>query len=201
MKFQGIIKFTLGALFLMTATCSMAQKGMAQTETVDKTDAVECKDPRPQICTMDYTPVCGLHKDHSTKTYSNGCGACSNANVISWRKGECPKLNGRALSKDEVLKLFSGNTYEAEIPSRKLTMTVYVDPDGNLRGMQNGHKFTSRWAVNDMGEMCVSYKTKLSCRKVIEQDGVYKKIKTTDTGDAIELVVYHSFTPGNPNNY
>ena len=190
MKFQWLIKITLAAGFLMAAACSTAQ-----------TEAVECKEPRPQICTMDYTPVCGMHKDHSAKTYSNGCGACSNARVISWTKGECPEVNGHVLGKDEVLKLFSGNTYEAEIPSRKLTMTVYVDPDGTLRGMQNGHKFTSRWAVNDRGEMCVSYKTKLSCRKVIKQDGVYKKIKITDTGEPIVLVVYHSFTPGNPDNY
>ncbi len=196
MKYQWITRIALlSGLFLSTA-CSIAQ-----TEVNEQAEAVPCKNPRPQICTMNYDPVCGLHKDHSSKTYSNGCGACADAEVISWQKGQCPDVSSHTLTKDEVLKLFSGNTYIAEIPSRKLTMTVYVDPDGTLRGMQNKHKFTSKWAVNDRGEMCVSYKTKLACRNVVEQDGIYKKIKTTDKGDKIVLIIYHSFTPGNPNNY
>lgn len=50
-----------------------------------------CEDPRPQVCTMDYRPVCGNLADGSVKTYSNGCGACSDANVSSWIEGECPR--------------------------------------------------------------------------------------------------------------
>ena len=41
--------------------------------------ATLCEDPRPQVCTMDYRPVCGTLKDGSSKTYSNGCGACADA--------------------------------------------------------------------------------------------------------------------------
>jgi len=187
--------FLASALMFLTA-CSAAQ-----TDSSSETAALQCKEPRPTVCTMDYTPVCGLHKDHSVKTYSNGCSACAIAEVVSWTKGKCPEVNGRVLNKDEVIKLFSGNTYQAEISSRKLMMTVYVDPDGILRGMQNGHKFTSKWTVNEQGEMCVSYKTRLSCRKVIEQDGVYKKITAGDSGEPVVLVVYHSFVQGNPEKY
>jgi len=50
-----------------------------------------CEDPRPQVCTMDYRPVCGSLGDASVKTYANGCGACGDANVVSWVEGECPK--------------------------------------------------------------------------------------------------------------
>ena len=53
--------------------------------------ATVCEEPRPQVCTMDYRPVCGNLADGSVKTYSNGCGACSDANVTSWVEGECPK--------------------------------------------------------------------------------------------------------------
>ncbi len=187
--------FLASALMLITA-CSTAQ-----TDSSSEAAAVQCKEPRPMMCTMDYTPVCGLHKDHSVKTYSNGCSACAVHEVVSWTNGECPEVNGRVLNKEQVIKLFSGNTYQAEIPSRKLMMTVYVDPNGILRGMQNGHKFTSKWTVNEQGEMCVSYKIRMSCRKVVEQDGVYKKIKIDDTGEPVVLVVYHSFTQGNPENY
>jgi len=50
-----------------------------------------CEEPRPQVCTMDYRPVCGTLSDASVKTYSNGCSACGDANVVSWVEGECPE--------------------------------------------------------------------------------------------------------------
>ena len=53
--------------------------------------ATVCEEPRPQVCTMDYRPVCGTLSDGSVQTYSNGCGACSDAKVTSWVEGECPK--------------------------------------------------------------------------------------------------------------
>ncbi len=48
-----------------------------------------CTDPRPQVCTMDYRPVCGERTDGSRKTYSNGCTACSDQQVIGYVEGEC----------------------------------------------------------------------------------------------------------------
>jgi len=105
------------------------------------------------------------------------------------------------LSAEEVIQLFSGNTYEATIPSRNIKMTVYVDPDGTLRGMQAGHKFSSKWTVNDKGEICVSYKERMSCRLVMEAAGIYKKYKINEQGEKKVLVIYQSFKPGNPNNY
>ena len=49
----------------------------------------ECEDPRPQVCTMIYDPVCGTRGDGTRKTYASDCSACSNADVISYEKGEC----------------------------------------------------------------------------------------------------------------
>ena len=61
---------------------------------------VECQDPRPEVCTFQYEPVCGL-VDTGTRcvtapcpasewrTFSNGCNACSNAKVIGYREGAC----------------------------------------------------------------------------------------------------------------
>ena len=48
-----------------------------------------CPEPRPQVCTMDYTPVCARHTDGSYKTYSNGCTACSNPSVEGYLEGAC----------------------------------------------------------------------------------------------------------------
>ena len=53
--------------------------------------ATVCEDPRPQVCTMDYRPVCGTLKDGSMKTYSNGCGACADVEVVSWVENACPE--------------------------------------------------------------------------------------------------------------
>jgi hypothetical protein len=49
-----------------------------------------CADPRPQMCTRDYRPACGLRRDNSRKTYSNACSACADADVVSQSAGACP---------------------------------------------------------------------------------------------------------------
>jgi hypothetical protein len=70
---------------LVVGACATAPKDeMAATP-----GATVCVDPRPQICTMDYRPVCGTLKNGTVKTYSNGCGACADAGVVSWVEGAC----------------------------------------------------------------------------------------------------------------
>ena len=51
--------------------------------------ATLCEEPRPQICTMEYVPVCATLKDGGVKTYASGCSACSAVQVVSWVEGEC----------------------------------------------------------------------------------------------------------------
>ena len=58
---------------------------------IDVEELVICTEPRPQVCTMDYNPVCGQLQDCSFKTYSNGCGSCSDSAVVGYREGECSK--------------------------------------------------------------------------------------------------------------
>ena len=55
-----------------------------------------CESPRPEICTMDYAPVCGFYskeiqciKAPCGGTYSNGCSACSDEKVEFYTEGEC----------------------------------------------------------------------------------------------------------------
>jgi hypothetical protein len=52
-------------------------------------DQTSCSEPRPEMCTMDYKPVCGFDKNNNSKTYSNACSACSNKQVVTYIKGEC----------------------------------------------------------------------------------------------------------------
>ena len=81
---QNYIGLLLAVLLVGCANSSPAMKAVADGAQV-------CEDPRPQICTMDYRLVCGNLADGSRKTYSNGCGACSDAAVVSWTDSACPE--------------------------------------------------------------------------------------------------------------
>lgn len=48
-----------------------------------------CEGPRPEVCTLDYRPVCGQLTDNETKTFGNACMACGDASVIGFFEGEC----------------------------------------------------------------------------------------------------------------
>jgi len=57
-----------------------------------KDDLTRCTEPRPEVCTMDYTPVCGLQRisgKEQWKTYSNACSACSDSTVVGYNKDAC----------------------------------------------------------------------------------------------------------------
>ena len=58
-------------------------------ESADAIQTISCPEPRPEICTQDYRPVCAQMQDGSVKTYSNGCGACSDPAVVGYSDGEC----------------------------------------------------------------------------------------------------------------
>jgi hypothetical protein len=52
-------------------------------------EMVTCPEPRPQVCTQDYRPVCAKLQDGNFKTYSNGCTACTDPAVAGYREGAC----------------------------------------------------------------------------------------------------------------
>ncbi|MBV1916254.1 MAG: hypothetical protein KUG72_12770 [Pseudomonadales bacterium] len=72
-------------LALCLAGCSSINK-----KTKIQPQLVLCNDPRPQICTMIYQPVCGTLEGGSQKTYASDCTACSDTKVIGYQKNECP---------------------------------------------------------------------------------------------------------------
>ncbi|MEM8561967.1 MAG: hypothetical protein AAGF57_07010 [Pseudomonadota bacterium] len=48
-----------------------------------------CSDPRPEMCTMEYAPVCGIRALGGSKTYPSGCQACADSSVSGFKNGPC----------------------------------------------------------------------------------------------------------------
>ncbi|OOZ43603.1 hypothetical protein [Solemya velum gill symbiont] len=69
--------------------------GGCQAEDSDSVQQVpqeltQCKEPRPQMCTMQYDPVCAwMPESGKWKTASNGCDACADKRVAGYLAGEC----------------------------------------------------------------------------------------------------------------
>ena len=74
---------------LMTLLMLMAVVNISAAFAGEEPVLKSCPEPRPQVCTMDYTPVCARHTDGSFKTYSNGCTACTNPSVEGYFAGPC----------------------------------------------------------------------------------------------------------------
>ena len=76
----------LPSIFVITMLCLSACTG---TTSKTQINPVKCENPRPQICTMIYKPVCGISKSGAKKTYASACTACSDENVVAFEKEEC----------------------------------------------------------------------------------------------------------------
>ena len=50
-----------------------------------------CPNQRPEVCTMEYAPVCALLEKDQRKEYSNFCNACSDEQVKGYIAGPCPQ--------------------------------------------------------------------------------------------------------------
>lgn len=50
---------------------------------------VQCSSPRPQVCTMEYNPVCGQLADGTIRVYSSPHNACADNTVTGYLPGVC----------------------------------------------------------------------------------------------------------------
>jgi hypothetical protein len=48
-----------------------------------------CTEPRPQVCTMIYDPVCATLIEGGRADYSSPCNACADDVVAAWEPGTC----------------------------------------------------------------------------------------------------------------
>lgn len=72
---------------LLTSVMLAACNSTAKTTTEQSLET--CPEVRPEICTMDYNPVCGNLANNEQRTYSNGCTACADTQVVGYTPGEC----------------------------------------------------------------------------------------------------------------
>lgn len=72
--------------FVVVACTPLPPAGEAVSSAPELTT---CEDPRPQVCTLQYQPVCGFSSADEFKTYSNACSACSDEIVTGHRPGAC----------------------------------------------------------------------------------------------------------------
>lgn len=56
-------------------------------------DIILCEEPRPQICTREYDPVCATLKDGSIRTGATGCTSCSDSEVLGYKMGACEAVS------------------------------------------------------------------------------------------------------------
>ena len=86
-----LCSFSLVTLSILAVGCATTT-GEEKNDMLDEPGALDiilCEEPRPQICTREYDPVCATFQDGTTKTGSTGCTSCSDPQVVGYRKGAC----------------------------------------------------------------------------------------------------------------
>ncbi len=61
------------------------------TQDSDANNMHQCSQPRPEVCTMEYNPVCANLETGKTKLFSNVCSACADEKVESYFPAPCEK--------------------------------------------------------------------------------------------------------------
>ena len=74
------------ALIMVTG---LALAGCNSSPPAPVMSGTQCSEPRPQVCTMEYAPVCATLAKGGTADYSSGCNACADDAVSSYEQGQC----------------------------------------------------------------------------------------------------------------
>ncbi len=82
----------LPSLLLITVACETTVAQNTDSESPKEISIVKCTEPRPQICTNEYKPVCATLKNTKKETYATGCTACADKYVISYIQNVCEKV-------------------------------------------------------------------------------------------------------------
>ena len=64
---------------------------LALSACASQPENTQCPDPRPQVCTMEYAPVCAVLVSGGSKEYASPCNACADDQVVGHQMGSCPE--------------------------------------------------------------------------------------------------------------
>jgi len=81
--------FSLFSLSLLLVACATTTDEKNDIHEPGALDLILCEEPRPQICTREYNPVCATLKDGAARTASTGCTSCSDPEVVGYKMGAC----------------------------------------------------------------------------------------------------------------
>jgi len=86
-----LLSTALFVLILLAVTACMQEEIPKNTKVENSPihKRTRCTDPRPQICTREYRPVCATLKGGIKKTYATGCTACADSKVYDYTPGAC----------------------------------------------------------------------------------------------------------------
>ncbi len=80
-------------IFGLVAVLQIAGCGEVAPASSKRTDVAggltQCTEPRPEICTREYAPVCALLQEGTRRSYASKCVACSDQNVVAYKAGKC----------------------------------------------------------------------------------------------------------------
>lgn len=87
-------------LIALTASLTACSSLPETVENKTTPETTHCPEQRPQVCTMDYRPVCAIRDtgvrcvttpcpSTEQKTFSNACSACADTKVIGYISEEC----------------------------------------------------------------------------------------------------------------
>ena len=90
-KFFGF--FSLALLSLLSVACATTNTEKNNLNEPGALDVILCEEPRPQLCTREYDPVCATLKDGGSRTGSTGCTSCSDPEVVGYKMGACETVS------------------------------------------------------------------------------------------------------------
>jgi len=110
MRLKSLQLIVIFLVVMSASACSSIETIQAEDVQIVLVSGKPCPEPRPQMCTRDYRPVCATRDtgvrcvttpcpSTEEKTYGNACSACADQDVISYRNGACEK------QKDNVPKM------------------------------------------------------------------------------------------------
>ena len=108
-----------------------------------------------------------------------------------------PLLPVGTLTRDEVIRLFSGKTVESITASKGRVSHTYYAPDGKLEQLQEGSRRFGTWRVTDNARICLKMEgLEEKCRIIVQEGKEVKKYIVKKSGQHQHSVSYRNFRNG-----